>query len=203
MSVSVFDEIRFPEGISYGAIGGPKFKTTILPLASGFEKRNVDWANSRGEWDVSYGLKTQAELDAIRTFFMARRGRATGFRFKDWTDYKMVRQAIGVTDATTSVFQVYKRYTSGSSTYDRKIRKPVNGTLSIWVNGIPASSPTIDYTTGVITLSYFNYSTTGQSIEVACEFDAAVRFDTDHMAPNITDYNVFQWGSIPIVELRT
>src|SRR4051812_33839942 len=84
-----FHEVQFPTGISYGAIGGPGFNTTILPLASGYEKRNQNWERARGEWDVAHGLRTQAELNLLKSFFYARRGRLFGFRFKDWIDYRL------------------------------------------------------------------------------------------------------------------
>ena len=39
-----FLEEQFPPAIAYGASGGPKFKTTIVATANGFEFANVDWA---------------------------------------------------------------------------------------------------------------------------------------------------------------
>jgi uncharacterized protein (TIGR02217 family) len=56
-----------------------------------------DWSLARGEWDVAYGLKTSQEFDIVRQFFHARRGRAIGFRFKDWADYVVSRQIIAPT----------------------------------------------------------------------------------------------------------
>jgi len=109
-----FQNIRFPTDISYGATGGPKFNTTVLTLSSGHEKRNINWSSVRCEYDVAYGIKTQSQMDDVRDFFYARRGRAYGFRFRDWSDYELVRQSIGSTDTATQTFQVYKRYTNNS-----------------------------------------------------------------------------------------
>ena len=39
-----FHEVRFPTRVSYGAIGGPRFSTTVQILNSGFEQRNINWA---------------------------------------------------------------------------------------------------------------------------------------------------------------
>ena len=50
---------------------------------------------ARGRWDVASGLKKQAQIDELIAFFRARRGKAYGFRFKDWTDYKATGQLLG------------------------------------------------------------------------------------------------------------
>jgi uncharacterized protein (TIGR02217 family) len=78
-----FHEVRFPDNIAYGATGGPEFATTVVATGSGHEKRNVNWAQARGRWDVASGLKKPAQIDELIAFFRARRGKAYGFRFKD------------------------------------------------------------------------------------------------------------------------
>ena len=45
--------------------------------------------------DVASALKKQAQIDELIAFFRARRGKAYGFRFKDWTDYKATGPAAG------------------------------------------------------------------------------------------------------------
>ena len=50
-----FHEVQFPTSISMGAVGGPRFSTTITTLSGGTEQRNINWKQSRGEWDVSCG----------------------------------------------------------------------------------------------------------------------------------------------------
>jgi uncharacterized protein (TIGR02217 family) len=46
------------------------------------EKRNVNWSEARGRWDVASGLKKQQQLGELIAFFRARKGKAYGFRFK-------------------------------------------------------------------------------------------------------------------------
>jgi uncharacterized protein (TIGR02217 family) len=67
-----FHEVRFPDNIAYGATGGPEFATTVVATGSGHEKRNVNWAQARGRWDVASGLK----INELIAFFRARRARA-------------------------------------------------------------------------------------------------------------------------------
>lgn len=202
-----FLETQLDPMISFGAQGGPKFKTTILELGSGFERRNVDWSSIRSEYDIAYKLKFQSELDVIRALFFSVRGRAYGFRFKDWTDYVMPRQQIGVTDGGVTVaFQLIKTYIAGVGSYDRPIKKPVADTQVIYVNGVAIAPPddyAIDTTTGIVTLSTASAASTGDLVEAQCEFDVPVRFDIDHLAASIDHYNVLSVSSIPLVELRT
>ena len=104
--MSGFHEVRFPDNIAYGATGGPEFATTVVATGSGHEKRNVNWSEARGRWDVASGLKKQAQIDELIAFFRARRGKAYGFRFKDWTDYKATGQLLGTGDGTQTEFQL-------------------------------------------------------------------------------------------------
>ena len=90
-----FHDTRLPVDVERGALGGPGFKTTVTPLGSGKEQRNIDWARTRAEFDIGYGLMDQdsvlleATIDALLAFFYTREGKAHTFRFKDWSDFKI------------------------------------------------------------------------------------------------------------------
>ena len=90
-----FVEEQFPTDISYGSSGGPEFSTDIVTAQSGHEQRNSNWAEARARYNVAHGVKSQTQLDALIAFFRARKGRACGFRFKDWIDYKASNQLLG------------------------------------------------------------------------------------------------------------
>jgi uncharacterized protein (TIGR02217 family) len=200
-----FHEVQFPPSISLGATGGPGFHTTVLTLADGSEKRNVDWAKDRGVWDVAHGLKSQDDLNILLAFFRVRRGQAYGFRFKDWTDFNLMNDGdmpplLFTTDGVTTTFQLTKIYSDPGGTYVRDIFKPVAGTLELLDNGLPTSAWTVDTTTGLVTLT--GALTTGHLITGNCEFDVPVRFTTDSMVVSITDIDNFAWGQIPLMEVR-
>ena len=201
-----FHEVQFPSDISFGAVGGAEFKTTIVTLDSGHERRNIDWSIARGEWDVVHGLEDQADIDALTAFFRAREGRAHGFRFKDWSDFEMARQSIGTTDGSTADFQIFKRYTSLVN-YDRDLTKPVAGTVQVWVNnaaileGAGAGEFTVDTTTGIITLGSTLAAQSATDVEVLCEFDVPVRFNLDKMNVTISFHDIYDWP-VPVIEIR-
>jgi uncharacterized protein (TIGR02217 family) len=197
-----FHEIRFPDNIAYGATGGPEFATTVVVTGAGHEQRNVNWAEARGRWDVGSGLKNQQQLDALIAFFRARKGKAYGFRFKDWTDFKATGQVIGVGDDTETEFQIVKHYPSGTVTEVRTITKPVAGTVRIYLDGVEQLAGwSVDTTVGIVTFG----TPPAQDVEITAdfEFDVPVRFDIDHMAVTIETYKLHRWQQIPIVELRS
>jgi uncharacterized protein (TIGR02217 family) len=200
-----FIENRFPENVSYGSAGGPKFKTDVFTAASGFEQRNSIWADARAEYNVAHGIKDKTDMDAILAFFYNVRGKATGFRFKDWSDYTLTGQQIGVGDGTTTAFQIIKTYVTGASVYERQLKKIVANTISgVTVNGVAQTSPanySVNINTGIIT--FVVPPANGHVIVVgALEFDVPVRFDTDHMPISIEAFEVESWSSIPLVEVR-
>lgn len=204
-----FHEVQFPPRISYGGVGGPKFQTTIMTLANGFERRNVDWRKMRCEYDVSYGLKTKQEMDEIRNFFYARRGMAYGFRYKDWNDYRLEQQQIGTTIGPAArSFQIFKRYQSGAALYDRDLKKIVSGTLIVRVDGTPLTAGTgagqyqVNLNTGVIILGTSIGGTAGRAITAQCQFDVPVRFDMDQFQSSLDEFNVESVEQIPLVEVR-
>jgi len=197
-----FHEVRFPDNIAYGATGGPEFATTVVVTGAGHEQRNVNWAEARGRWDVASGLKNQPQLDELIAFFRSRKGRAYGFRFKDWTDYKATGQLLGTGDGAQNQFQLVKSYPSGSVIEVRTTSKPVAGTVRIYKDGIEQLSGwSVNVTTGMITFT--TAPAVGVEITADFEFDVPVRFDTDHMAVTIETFRLHRWQQIPIVELRT
>ncbi len=203
-----FQNVRLDDDVERGAQGGPGFKTTILELASGFEQRNIDWERARGRWDLSYGMDSKANQEVVLAFFFARQGRANGFRFKDWTDFQIgsdnpsdVPQEIFITDGAKTKFQVVRRYTSGPTTFDREVTRLVAGTVRVFLDAVEQFAGfTIDIETGVITFSVA--PTTGQALQIICEFDVPVRFDIDELDLRAVRDDAFDIPQVPIVELR-
>lgn len=205
-----FHEVRFPTGIALSSTGGPVRKTEIATLGSGFEERNAVWANSRRKYDAGYGVKSLDDLYAVLAFFEARMGRLYAFRFKDPTDYKScppltavspTDQSVGTGDGATTVFQLKKTYTSGSALSTRIIKKPVAGSLRVTVAGTERTGGwSVDPTTGLLTFTTAPAS--GAAITAGFEFDVPVRFDTDTLSINVTNFEAGEVSSIPLVEVR-
>lgn len=197
-----FHEVRLDAGVSENSSGGPTFVTTVTPLSHGREMRNVTMALELGNWQVAYDVQDAADLNVLRNFFYARRGRYYGFRFKDLMDYQVTDGFQFVTNGGTSIVQAIKRYSDSGGTYDRRLLKLVTGTISVKDNGSPTVDYTVDVNTGLFTLGGTTTATTGHTITATFEFDVPVRFDVDNQSVVVQSPNVFDWQNLPIVEIK-
>ena len=66
--MSDFHEVRFPTSISKGSSGGPRRRTDIVTLRSGYEERNAVWADSRREYDAGLGVRNINDMLNIESY---------------------------------------------------------------------------------------------------------------------------------------
>ncbi len=202
-----FQEIRFPDTISSGSTGGPTRLTDVVVLRSGAERRNSVWENSRRKYNAGLGIRSIEEIYSALEFFEIAEGRLNGFRWKDWLDYKsgspMSDPEFGdqpqqIPTDEFQIFQLQKTYSYGSQKKIRKIQKPVEGTVSVFVNGQEVSG-VVDLTSGKFVLSV--EATESDSVTAKFEFDIPVRFDQDEF---MVDLSLFSAGEVPklgVIEL--
>jgi len=207
-----FHEVQFPTSLSFGSVGGPERVTEVVTLANGFEERNTPWEDSRRRYDAGMGMRSLGDIDTLIAFFEARRGRLYGFRWKDWSDYRSSGsereagfddQVIGTGDGQSRVFQLSKTYSSGGAAYQRKIRKPVQGTIRAGVQGDVKAEGldfAVDLTTG--TLTFETAPGPGSTVTAGFEFDVPVRFDTDAILSSVASFKAGEIPNVPIVEVR-
>jgi uncharacterized protein (TIGR02217 family) len=205
-------EVLFPEGIAEGSSGGPRLKTTIFASEQGYEQRNIDWSAVKSEYDVGQAVKTPLQIETLEAFFNAvAKGRAYGFRFKDWADYTVTDERLGTGDGATTAFQINKTYTytqaeSGETyTFVRPLYKiawaSVSGVTVAGVAKVEGTHFSVDYNKGLIT--FLSAPTGGQAVVLGhAEFHVPCRFDTDHFDPSHDSYGAQSWPNVPIVEIR-
>lgn len=195
-----FLEIRFPESISFKSSSILEFNTSIFKSKNGSEQRNINWNYNKMKFNIINGIKKKEELDELITFFRNVKGRAYGFRFKDWTDYKAKKQYLGNGDNIKKQFQLIKSYKINNNIiYYRKILKPVISTVKILINDIENKDFNIDLTTGLIT---FNIPPESNSIIKAdFEFDVPVRFDNDIIEISMNSINSGIIKEINLIEI--
>lgn len=198
---------RFPVLIASGPQGGPTFSTDVVTLIGGEEQRNQNWTESRHEYDVSQGIKSDAQFSEIGAHFRQARGKAHKFRFKDWGDFKTV-QADGVVETITgTTFQMQKQYGQEVDFIElRRITRPVSGSIKVWLSSVLAtesSDYTLDYETGILTIASGPSAT---NVQWAGEFDVPCRYDTDKLVSVLVAYSAsisyHSWTSVPLVEVR-
>lgn len=209
-----FHDVQFPIAISFGASGGPERRNEIVTLASGREKRNARFAQSRRSFDAGTGVRSLTDLHDVLVFFEARRGSLHGFRFRDPFDMKSCRpeqthahgdQTLGIGDGVRTRFALTKTYGSGGDAYARLIRKPVLASLTVAVNGAARASPadfSFDDLTGDIVFAGGSIPAAGQTVTAGYEFDVPVRFDTERLSLSLTAFKAGQIPTIPLVEVQ-
>lgn len=199
-----FHNIRLPVDIEQGAIGGPRFETTVHEAVSGHEQRISEWDLQRVEVDISYGIRTVADLDTILNHFNGRRGKAHSFPFKWWKDYVATSQNIGTGDGADATFQLIKTYTDSSNAYTRTIFLPVLNTVVITVAAVARTEGVhynVNYTTGVVTFTGGNIPSNGQAVVATFEFNLPMRYDDDHLRFRLVTAEIGGVPAIPLIEV--
>lgn len=214
---TVFDETAvLTDIIDYSAIsGGPEGSTTIVrsPL-SGVSQRNVNRYDPLHRYSINTALLTQAQLNSLRAFFRCRDAQGRGFRLLDMAEYWASADGtpatpigtpnqFGTGDGTTTIFGLYKTYTSGGVTRTRRIVKPVSGTVSIYKNDVLQTLTThytIDHATGIVTFTAA--PTNGHTLKWTGHFHVPVYFATDWFNTEMNDaVSAISMPQIPLVEI--
>lgn len=192
---------RFPDEVSWWATGGRGFKTNVVETYGGNEYRNAAWSQMRGEWEIENAWRSIPQYDThnLSQFvnqFRAAMGQLYGFRFKDWQDYtdSMNGGSGTLQFITATTFQLYKTYTVGGITFNQIVQKPVSGTV-VTSGGVFSS---LDYTTGIVTM------TSGTPTSWTGQYDVPCRFadDVPDLGPDESSGALYNWQSLKVIEVR-
>lgn len=215
--MSGFHDVRFPDDIAYGSAGGPGFRTDVIELVtSGHEARVSHWAGSKSRYNAAYGIRTPQQLANVQRFIRARQGSAYSFRFKDFLDFHTdpddptYQSAPGerdqpvspeVGDGTETQFQLVKKYTSGLASVNRPITLPVDGTITVWLDGVEQTEG-VDFTiSSGGKIDFMVAPDVGVVPEWSGEFDVRVRFERSAEEALKASIDSFDSGSIPDIGL--
>ncbi len=124
-----FIDARLNSNYRFGFRGGPQFNTLRVELMNGRVVKNRQWLYPLGKWTTDYALLSPAEREAMRGAIWACGGGFSDFRFRDWDDYRAVRQKITVVAGTKTPAQLVRNYTFGTTTFSRPITLPLSPTL--------------------------------------------------------------------------
>lgn len=206
-----FHEVRLPARLAFGSTGGVERRTEIVTLGSGFERRSTPWAHGRRRYLIGANLKSLDDMAALTAFFEARRGRLYGFRFRDFADCKSCApaaavgpfdQALGYGDGARTTFQLVKRYGEGGDGPERRIAKPVEGSVRVAIDGseLPPDAFAVDAATGLATLDA--PPGMGAAITAGFEFDTPARFDADRIEVTLESFDAGRMAAMPLIEVR-
>ncbi|MGV8929599.1 MAG: phage distal tail protein, Rcc01695 family [Brevundimonas sp.] len=206
-----FHEVRLPARLAFGSTGGVERRTEIVTLGSGFERRSTPWAHGRRRYLIGANLRSLDDMAALTGFFEARRGRLYGFRFRDFADFKScapggaigpLDQALGEGDGARTVFELVKRYGQEEDALERRITKPVEGTVRVATGGVELDpdSFAVDAATGIVTLDA--PPDVGGAVTAGFEFDTPVRFDADRIEVTLESFDAGRMSAVPLIEVR-
>ena len=200
-----FHEVRLPARLAFGSTGGIERRTEVVTLASGFERRATPWAHGRRRYLIGAGLRSLDDVAVLVAFFEARRGRLHGFRFRDFIDFRScapsasispLDQRLGEGTGAAVSFQLLKLY----GDVERPIRKPLDGSVRIAVDGVETGAFALDPPTGVVTLA--EAPPEGAVVTAGFAFDTPVRFDTDRIDVTLEGFEAGRLVAAPLIEIR-
>lgn len=196
----MFIERRFFDDIAPRASGGPEYRTTIKTLRGGAEHRNALWADPLRTYNIALGPRDTTSVETVLDFMADAQGAANGFRIKDWSDFKLTGERIATGDAVNFWFRLVKPY--GTTGYQRRILKPVAGTIQVRLNNVPlaATAFAVDTVNGLVIFK--TAPGNGVAITVTGEFDVPVRFTEDMLNVVMLYHRSGQIDTLDLREIR-
>ena len=122
-----FLEQRLPITITAGSRGGPVAKRTKVYVQNGRLHQDFSWSRPLQRYDLSFGIKTLANFEAVRAmwYVVMFGGPYEGFRIRDWSDYQCTQANSGlvVQSGSPTEWQLQRVYTVGGVSFRRNIYK--------------------------------------------------------------------------------
>lgn len=181
---------------AFGWQGGPVFKTQIVTMASGREKRNGQIAEARHAYSAPFQNINQSDYANIKQMHLVCRGQLHAFRFRDELDFEADAEVFAVADGVETEFQLRKVSTVDGVTYNRNVY--ALRSVVVTANGAP-SAPTIDMDRGLAI--YGAAPANGTILRWSGEFDIWVRFNQDDLPFSIDNRGQEGSGINGVVDL--
>jgi uncharacterized protein (TIGR02217 family) len=181
---------------AYGWQAKPSFKTLVVSMANGRERRNADQAYARHSYSVPFLNIAQSDYRNIKQMHYVCRGMLHCFQFKDQLDYQADGEIFATGNGTQTVFQLRKISTIDGVSYDRNCYVIRPGVV-ITDNGSPVS-PTVDEDRGTVTFGAAPAN--GHALRWTGEFAVWVRFNQDDLPFSLDNLNAVN-GTIDIIEV--
>lgn len=209
-------EELFDIGIYEKSLGDFRFKTRTLKNDGGYIGGiESQWDRSKTRFQIGERTLTTAELDYIRSFFMARRGKAVSFLWRDYHDFSVISAPLlsGFAGNTQSTYQANREYQDWAGFFYRvPIARFIPGTLVVYRDGIaipPNQSSALSYTIGSSGQIVFNSPPQSGEYTIDCHFYKIVRFDSDRINVRFDAYDPYSeqalyfCSDLQLTELRS
>lgn len=181
--MAIILNVQLPTRIAQGMTIMPGvFDTEVVYGTGGKSFRNARRTRPRRSYRVSFGEWEWTEDEIQRTIdiMLLCRGRLYGFLLRDPFDNEGVDEPLTVVEGSTVDYQLSRRHTDGAYSIDRKITRPVTGSVSIEVGGTPTPSGWTLETGGIIRFA----APPGGAVTASFDFLVPVTFKADN--PSVT-----------------
>lgn len=194
----------------YGWQGGPEFKTRIVEMSNGRERRNADWAQPRHRFTLPFLNIDPSEYSGIKQHHYVCRGMNHAFLYRDPLDYTAINELFDTGDGIRQEFQLAKLSVVDNVSYLRNVYAlyspagdgdAMQATPVVTVNGVP-TAVTVDYERGIVMFS--SAPANGALLRWSGEFSIWVRFNQDWLPFSIgsqTKDGYASSGTIDLIEL--
>ena len=191
-----FIDVQINAKTNIGFAGGPEWRTLVVQMASGRNRRRQEWSMPHHKYTADYTTLRPQDQNDILAAFIAAKGQMHTFAMRDWNDYRARGEVIGEGDGTTTPVQLIKTYTFGPASYVRTITLPVERSVRVYQGGVLVPS-TVDRLTGLVTPD----APWEDGVEITADFDfnVRVRFASDYF-PFTRDSNVSAQTTVELVE---
>jgi uncharacterized protein (TIGR02217 family) len=199
----------FPACPTYGFNSLPNYLVKITSREGGFERRNRIWSRPLHKYSgTPFGNQFQDDVEAILNFWHAMGGMWSGFRFKDWIDYKscglsatpsrLDQPIVNSEESSPATYRLIKQYVAGSMIQQREILRPLGSSILI-ANEVGALQTdwSLNEATGLLTPGG---SFSGTPTHWGGEFYVWCRFDSI-LNPTIADFKI-QSLTVDLAEIR-
>lgn len=181
---------------AYGWQASPTFKTLVVSMANGRERRNAEWNYARHSYTISFlNIKPEDYRDIKQMHYVCK-GMLGSFQFKDALDFEAQNEVFDTGNGVKTVFQLRKLSAIDGVSYDRNIYIVRPG-YSITANGTPVS-PTVDMDRGTVTFAVAPGA--GVALRWSGEFRVWVRFNQDDLPFSLDNKNAVN-GSVDLIEV--
>ena len=207
-AMNAFDDVLFPLALGRNARVSPGFSTAIVTTGSGREQRNANWATARLRFDAGTGVRSEADVQILLSFFRARRGAAKAFRFRDPLDHSSnamtgtpgaTDQWLGQGDGVQTRFGLVKHYGSGPDKELRPITRPEAATIIIALAGVLVSTGWAAVGGDIV---FSAAPSLGVAVTAGFLFDVPVRFAEDSLDIDSVTFAAGDVPSVPLIEVR-
>ena len=187
----------FPSCPSFGFTSEPMYRVANIITSGGHSRRTRNWDRPLHRYNCGLTPAHKEDVAELLNFYHAVGGRAYGFRFFDYVDYKSCHidddvseldQPLVLAEDSSGDYQLVKLYNAGVLQQRREITKPIESTILIADNGVVKTAGvdySMDETTGLVSL---NFSPVG-SLTWGGQFHVPARFDSE-MPVEIVNKNI-------------